>query len=179
MYGCLLDCTKAFDTVEHSRLFEKLLEAKVPKIIIRMLITIYRKQTANVRWKQQVSKEFEIRNGVRQGAVISPIFFSFYMDSLFTILKKNKSGCLISNYFAGCIGYADDLLFLCPSRSGLQEMLDLAQKYVHEHQISFSTHPEPAQDFTWTWSGPYRDLTRILPGLFTPAAQGLGKYRKI
>ena len=52
MYGCLLDCTKAFDTVEHSKLFEKLLEAKVPKIIIRVLIFIYRKQTANVRWKQ-------------------------------------------------------------------------------------------------------------------------------
>ena len=148
VYGCLLDCTKAFDTVEHSRLFEKLLEAKVPKIIIRMLITIYRKQTANVRWKQQVSNEFKIRNGVRQGAVISPIFFSFYMDSLFTILKKNKSGCFISNYYAGCVGYADDLLFLCPSRSGLQEMLDLAQKYVKEHQISFSTHPDPQKSKT-------------------------------
>ena len=65
VYGCLLDCTKAFDTVEHSRLFEKLLEAKVPNVIIRMLIFIYRKQTANVRWKQQDSEQFAIKNGVR------------------------------------------------------------------------------------------------------------------
>ena len=104
MYGCLLDCTKAFDTVEHSRLFDKLLEVKVPKIIIRMLTFIYRKQTANVRLKQQVSEQFGIKNGVRQGAVISPIFFNFYMNSLFAILKKNKSGCFISNYYAGCEG---------------------------------------------------------------------------
>ena len=77
VYGCLLDCTKAFDTVEHSKLFQKLLDAEVPKIIIRLLIVIYRQQTANVRWKNQVSERFEIRNGVRQGAVISPLFFSF------------------------------------------------------------------------------------------------------
>ena len=40
VFGCLLDCTKAFDTVELSRLFEKLLETGVPKIIVRLLIFI-------------------------------------------------------------------------------------------------------------------------------------------
>ena len=83
-----------------------------------------------MRWKGQLSDEFSIRNGVRQGAVISPIFFSFYMDNLFNLLKSSSSGCIIGNYYAGCFGYAVDLLFLCPSIRGLQEMLDIAQKYV-------------------------------------------------
>ena len=96
-----------------------------------------------MRWKGQLSEEFSIRNGVRQGAVISPIFFSFYMDNLFDLLKSSSSGCIIGNYYAGCFGYADDLLLLCPSRGSLQEMLDIAQKYVEEHKIAFSTHPEP------------------------------------
>ena len=148
VYGCLLDCSKAFDTVEHSKLFEKLLDAKIPAITVRLLITIYRNQTAKVRWKEGFSEEFLIRNGVRQGAVISPIFFSFYMDSLFDLLQSNRSGCIISNYYAGCYGYADDLLFLCPSRSGLQEMLSIAEKYVEEHSISFSTDPEPRKSKT-------------------------------
>ena len=148
VYGCLLDCTKAFDTVEHSLLFQKLLDAKIPKIIVRMLITIYRRQTANVRWKGKVSEKFPIRNGVRQGAVISPILFSFYMDNLFNLLKSSGSGCVLGNYYAGCVGYADDLLFLCPSRAGLQNMLDIAQKYVESHKISFSTHPDPAKSKT-------------------------------
>ena len=34
-----MDCTKAFDTVEHSKLFEKLVKAKVPKIMVRLLGT--------------------------------------------------------------------------------------------------------------------------------------------
>ena len=148
IYGCLLDCSKAFDTIEHSKLFEKLLNAGMPKLFIRLLMFMYRNQTANVRWKNKMSQEFNIRNGVRQGAVISPLFFNFYMDNLFSILKSINSGCLINNYFAGCIGYADDLLFLCPSRSGLQEMLEVAQDYVQEHQISFSTHQEPTKSKT-------------------------------
>ena len=56
VYGCLLDCTKAFDTIKHSILFEKLLEAKVPPIVVRLLISIYRRQMANVRWKSEVSR---------------------------------------------------------------------------------------------------------------------------
>ena len=148
VYGCLGDCTKAFDTVVHSKLFQKLLDAGVPKIIVRLLMVIYRNQAANVRWKGMNSEDFPIRNGVRQGAVISPIFFSFYMDDLFGLLKSSGSGCVIGNYYAGCFGYADDLLFLCPSRTGLQEMLKIAQDYVKEHNIAFSTHPDPAKSKT-------------------------------
>ena len=141
MYGCLLDCTKAFDTIKHSILFGKLLDAKVPPIIVRLLVNINRRQMANVRWKSGVSDQFPIRNGVRQGAIASPILFCFYMDNLFYILKRSGSGCMISKLYAGVHGYADDLLFLCPSRSGLQEILDISSKYVAEHRISFSTNP--------------------------------------
>ena len=63
VYGCLLDCTKAFDTVKHSLLFQKLLDARVPPIIVRLLISIYRKQMANVKWKSSTSYQFPIRNG--------------------------------------------------------------------------------------------------------------------
>ena len=148
VYGCLLDCTKAFDTVLHSLLFQKLLDAGVPPIIVRLLISMYRNQAANVRWKGQLSEDFLIRNGVRQGAVISPILFSFYMDNLFDILKKSGSGCMVGSFYAGCFGYADDLFFLCPSRGGLQEMLNLAQEYVKEQNIAFSTDPEPTKSKT-------------------------------
>ena len=140
-YGCLLDCTKAVDTVKYSRLFQKLLDSKVPPIIVRLLICIYRNQIANVRWKDGISDQFFIKNGVRQGAVISQILFSFYMDDLFDLLKTSGSGCVVNNYYSGCLGYADDLFFLCPSRGGLQEMLEIAQSYVREHKMSFSTNP--------------------------------------
>ena len=136
------------DIIKHSLLFQKLLEAKVPPIIVRLLISIYRRQMANVRWKSDISDQFPIRNGVRQGAISSLILFCFYMDKLLFMLKSSGSGCMIGNYYAGVHGYADDLLFLCPSRSGLQEMLDIASRYVAEHKISFSTDAIPAKSKT-------------------------------
>ena len=148
VYGCLLDCTKAFDTVQHSKLFLKLVDARVPLVVIRLLICIYRNQTARVRWNSDLSEEFPIRNGVRQGAVISPLFFSFYMDSLFNQLSQSGSGCQIGEFYAGCFGYADDLFLLSPSRKGLQEMLDISEAYVKEHSISFSTDPDASKSKT-------------------------------
>ena len=89
IYGVLMDCTKAFDTVKHSILFQKLLDAKVPFIIVRLLVCIYRKQTADVRWKNKYSYEFTIRNGVCQGTVFSPLLFCFYKNGLFELLRKS------------------------------------------------------------------------------------------
>ena len=91
---------------------------------------------------------FSIRNGVRQGAIASPVLFCFYMDSLFYKLIKCGSGCMINDYSPEVHGYADDLLLLCPSRSSLQEMLDIASKYAADHKISFSTNSIPSKSKT-------------------------------
>ena len=148
VFGCLMDCTKAFDTVQHSLLFKKLIEAKIPVIFVRLLIFMYQKQTADVRWQSTFSKEFKMQNGVRQGSVLSPILFCFYMNDLFRLLRESKSGCHIESYYAGCFGYADDLLLLSPSRNGLQEQLNIAQKYASDHNISFSTNIDPKKSKT-------------------------------
>ena len=79
IYGALMDCTKAFDTIQHSKLFKKMLDASVPPDAVRLLINIYTMQSADVRWKGQYSRDFKISNGVRQGAVLSPILYCFYM----------------------------------------------------------------------------------------------------
>ena len=148
VYGVLMDCTKAFDTVQHSKLFQKLLDAGLPPVIVRLMICIYQKQTANVKWNDDTSRSFTIKNGVRQGAVLSPIIFCFYVNNLFSELRRCRSGCKIGPYYAGGHGYADDLLLLSPSRGGLQEMVDIAAKYAKEHKIEFSTDPKPEKSKT-------------------------------
>ena len=46
------------------------------------------------------------------------------------------------------VGYADDLLLLCPSRDGLQKMLTLAENYALDHKIAFSTDRNPEKSKT-------------------------------
>ena len=83
---------------------EKLLQAGVPPIIVRLFINMYQKQTADVRWQEKFSKEFTISNGLKQGAVLLPSLFCFYMNNLFKIMRDAKTGCYIGDYFAGLYG---------------------------------------------------------------------------
>ena len=112
--------TKAFDLVKHSILFKKFLKAGLSTIFIRLLIFIYANQYANIRWNSQLSSSFSISNGVRQGAILSGFAYCFYMNELFAILRKNKTGFWIRGTFYGILGYSDDSLLLAPSLGALQ-----------------------------------------------------------
>ena len=128
VFACFLDMTKAFDLVNYSKLFAKLKD-KVSPIFLRLLCYIYLNQMCNVSWNNSQSCLFKVRNGVKQGAILSPTLFSIYIDELFNLLKLSGYGCVINQYFYGALSYADDLVLLCPSRDGLQKMINLTKSF--------------------------------------------------
>ena len=132
VYGCAMDLSKAFDMVEWLQLFKDLLERDVSAVFLRTLLSIYRNQSCDVRWNGSSSEKFKVSNGVRQGAVSSPILFSLYINDLFRLLRQSRLGCRLFNIFLGCFGYADDLFLLSASRSGLQAMVDICHKFAKE-----------------------------------------------
>ena len=75
--------------------------------------------------------------------MLSPSLFSLYMDELVVKLRKLGLGCHISGVFFGAALYADDLVLLAPSRSALQQMLQLCEEYSLDHNLAFSTDPSP------------------------------------
>ena len=143
VFSCQTDMTKAFDLVQHSLLFQKLLQAGLSKIFIRTLIVIYMFQYANVRWNGLFSDIFTLCNGVRQGAILSGILYCFYVNDLFRLLKRKTSGCWINNNFHGMFGYSDDNWVLAPSISDLRDMMKTIEEYCNLHNLRFSTDPDP------------------------------------
>ena len=87
---------------------------------------------------------------VRQGAVSSPLLFSIYIDGLFKELRGSGLGCRIEQFFYGCLGYADDLLLLSASRSGLQSMVKICEKFAKIKSLKFSTNKVAAKSKTKT-----------------------------
>ena len=83
VYTCLMDMSKAFDTVQHSHLFKKLLEQGMPAIVVRFILISYKNQKANVKWNGKESRYFSIGNGVKQGAILSAILYCIYTNGLF------------------------------------------------------------------------------------------------
>ena len=141
VFLCLLDLTKAFDMVRLSDLFKKL-SSKIPPLIIRFIMVMYIQQSCTVQWNGNMSSEFTISNGVRQGAVLSPCLFNLYIDDLYSKLINSGVGCKINNMFFGCFSYADDIALLAPSREALQIMINICEKFFREHGIKISTNPD-------------------------------------
>ena len=77
------------------------------------------------------------------------------MNKLLISLESSGFGCNIGNYFYGASAYADDILLLFPTRSGLQEMFNICFRYFLEHDITISTHPDPLKSKTKCMFFPY------------------------
>ena len=103
---------------------------------------MYCKQQASVQWNSHLSHTFPVKNGMKQGAVISPFLYCIYIDNLFKILRKKRNGCWVNSYFAGIIGDADVLLLLGPCIDSLQDMVDFCEEYGDSHNLTFSTHSD-------------------------------------
>ena len=137
VHALLLDASNAFDRVNYIKLFEKLLEKGMCPLTVRLLLNMYVEQKLQVKWNDILTDKFDVTNGVRQGGVLSPLFYSIYIDDLLERLKRNGIGCHIGHHFVGVFGYADDIILLCPSVTGLMKMIRICEEYANEHDILF------------------------------------------
>ena len=62
----------------------------------------------------------------------------YYIDCLIENLRKSNRGCYIGHRFVGCIIYADDIVLLCPSVIGLQDMVNICSEFSREYDILFN-----------------------------------------
>ncbi len=128
MYAGMLDVSKAFDKVCFGKLFKLLVDRQMPAIVIRLLIDKYTRQNICTTWNGTKSHTFTALNGVCQGGVLLPILFNVYFDEMIYKIEKNCIGYKIDTHFIGALAYADDVILLCPSRSGLQKMINICEQ---------------------------------------------------
>ena len=138
VYTILLDASKAFDLVDYDNLFKLLYDRGMNKFMLRLLISLYTNQKLRVSWNSVNSEYFDVRNGVKQGGVLSPLLFSVYIDGLLTRLKASGLGCYVGNHYCGSLGYADDITLMSPTLNGLKEMLNICNLYAKEYSITFN-----------------------------------------
>lgn len=134
-----IDASKAFDRVSHFKLLDKMSSTGVPKCIVRILAYWYANQSMRVKWGHCVSAPFGVRNGVRQGGVLSPILFNLYVDGLSIGLNTCNTGCMIGNMLVNHIMYADYLVVFSPFSAGLQQLLNVCSEYGIVHDMKYNT----------------------------------------
>ena len=138
VYGCFLDASKAFDRVNHTILFHKLLKKKLSPGILLTLLFCYSEQKVSVRWNNFSSNKFTVSNGVRQGGVLSPILFTIYINDLLDELEKAGVWCHWNQHFVGALCYVDDVALLAPSPAALRLMLNTCLLFAESHNLVFN-----------------------------------------
>ena len=72
IYFCFIDCAKAFDCVDHNKLWKILKEMRIPDCLTCLLRNLYAGQEATVRTGCRTTDCCQIRKGVCQGCMLSP-----------------------------------------------------------------------------------------------------------
>ena len=133
-YVLLFDASKALDRVCFNELFTMLIKRNVSPFVIRFLLCMY----TRVQWKHCLSDNFSIGNGVRQGAVLSPLLFTLYIDMLFIRFQDLGLGCHIGLIFAGSFGYADDVALVAPTLYVMVKMIKVCEIFADKIGLLFN-----------------------------------------
>ena len=90
IYFCSINYAKAFDCVDHNKLWEILQKVGIPDHLTCLLRNLYTGQEATVRTGHGTMDWLQIRKRVCQGCILSPCLFSFYAEIL--DWRKHKIG---------------------------------------------------------------------------------------
>ena len=136
MYVTVLDASMAFDKVNHSKLFTKLIDRGCPSFIVCILYCWCSTQTFTVRWCCSFSEFFTVSNGAKQGGILSPHLLYVYMDDLSLNLNKLNYARTIMNHMM----YADNLCAFSSSVSGLRKLTDCCAEYGNMFDITYNAN---------------------------------------
>jgi len=110
IYFCFIDYAKAFDCVDHNKLWEILKEMGIPDHLTCLLRNLYAGQEAMVRTGYGTTDWFQIGKGLSQGCVLSGCLFNFYAEYIMrnARLDEAQTGIKISGRNINNLRYADD-----------------------------------------------------------------------
>ena len=131
MYGCFVDFRKAFDTIPRDILFQKLRLHNISGKFYNSLKNLYSHDFACISVGEKLTTPFRINQGVRQGCILSPLLFNIFLSDLPHCLNDGDTRPVsinVSNKLNSLI-WADDLLILSETETGLQNMLKNLKDY--------------------------------------------------
>ena len=92
IYFCFIDYAKAFDCVDHNKMWKILNEMEIPDHLTCLLRNLYAVQESTVKTGHGTIDWFQIGKGVCQGCILSPCLFNLYAEYIMKNagLEKHK-----------------------------------------------------------------------------------------
>ena len=125
IYFCFVDYAKAFDCVDHNKLWKTLKEMGIPDHLTCLLRNLYAGQEATVRTRHGKTDWFQIGKGVHQGCMLSHCLFNLYAEYIMrnAELEETQAGIKIAERNINNLRYADDTTLMAESEEELKSLL--------------------------------------------------------
>lgn len=130
---------KVFDTVKHDKLHQLLVSKNIDSDDVRIISNLYWGQKANTMVENQPTEELEIRRGVRQGCILSPLLFNLYSEAIFReTLEDELVGIVINGEVINNMRYADDTVLLTSNLEDTQHLLEKLNDRCNEYGLKIN-----------------------------------------
>ena len=130
-----MDFSKAFDSVPHCHLFYSLLNEDLHGRVVNLLRDMYSKLRSCVEIDGYLSEEFNCSIGTRQGCMLSPFLFIFYLNELIHLTEENNCQGVYVNEFhpnVTMLMYADDLVIVGDHIGRVQKLLNTLSEFCNK-----------------------------------------------
>ena len=119
---CFINQAKAFDCVDHSKLWKILQEMGIPDYLTCLLRNLYADQEATVRTRDGTTNWFRIGKGGHQGCIVSPCLFNLYAEYIMQNagLNEAQAGIKISRRNINNLRYSDGATLIAEHKDELK-----------------------------------------------------------
>ena len=130
IYFCFIDYAKAFDCLDHNKLWKILQETGIPDRLTYFLRNLYTSQEAIVTTGHGTMNWFQIGKGVYQGYILSPCLFNLYAEDIMrnARLDEAQAGIKTAERNINNLRYADDTTFMAENKDELKSLLMKVKK---------------------------------------------------
>ncbi|XP_053372915.1 uncharacterized protein LOC128546427 [Mercenaria mercenaria] len=149
MHLILLDAKSAFDMVDHKHLLSRLFHIGVTDKHWSIIESFHRNCISSVKWMSQVSSEFRVHQGVKQGGVLSTDLYKIYVNPLLDRLVDANIGSSIGSVRCSTSACADDICLCADSLIEVQGLLNISaefanmERYLLQPKKSVHIHVNP------------------------------------
>ena len=137
LYVAFIDLKAAFDTIPRNQLWAKLANSSIDKRLLHLMVMLHKDTTLQVRFSNEgnLTKPVNTQKGVRQGCILAPFLFNFYVDSLIKGFQNSDIHApKLDDKKIPLLMYADDAGILSQTKIGLKRaLLILSQQCKDEH----------------------------------------------
>ena len=140
IYLCFIDYTKAFDYVDHNKLWKILQEMGLPVHLIWLLRNLYVGQEAIVRTRHGTTDWFQIGKAVCQGCILSPCLFNFYTEYIMQNARLDGAqvGIKVARRSINNLRYADDTTLMAENEEELKSFLTKLEEESEKVGLKFN-----------------------------------------